>query len=103
MSPGPSSGRWNLPKVTDKLARIAHHLGLCDADIDDAVAADNLINMIENFSSELGIVSRLRDLGVDESALPAIAEHAAHDFVMASNPRAVNIVDEVLEVLQAAY
>ncbi|ETX07379.1 MAG: hypothetical protein ETSY2_11570 [Candidatus Entotheonella gemina] len=38
-----------------------------------------------------------------QDVLPGIAEHTAHDFVVATNPRPVRSSSELLEVLQAVW
>ncbi len=47
--------------------------------------------------------ARLRDVGVDEAQLPAVAEHVLGDGALATNPRRVGDAAEVMEILRAAW
>ncbi len=95
--------RFNRPLIDDKLARISNHLGLGDTAESAESAAEEFIESVEAMIDKLGIASRLRDLGVDASALPEIAAHAAQDFAMASNPRPLQSAEQALGVLRSAY
>jgi alcohol dehydrogenase len=59
----------------------------------------NLLNRLSRIS---GLPVRLRDAGVTEDKLPAIASAAINDGAMAFNPVEVSY-DEALEVLNKAY
>ncbi|MFT3780107.1 MAG: iron-containing alcohol dehydrogenase [Ottowia sp.] len=54
-------------------------------------------------SDELGLPLRLRDLGVARADLPFIAQAALRDPIVATNPRPVRSVEEVMAVLNAAW
>jgi alcohol dehydrogenase class IV len=87
--------RWNLPTSADRLDRAAGSLGL------DGPEA--LIGEVERLAASLGLPGRLRDVGIDREALPAVAEHVLHDPAVGSNPRPVRGSEDVLEVLDAAW
>ena len=48
-------------------------------------------------------LSRLRDVGVSREDFAAIAHDALEDLVVATNPRPVTSVEDVIEVLEAAW
>ena len=94
---------WNKDHVGDRQAWIAELMGVdidgMDAEAAGAVGRDAVRSLVE----DLGLPTRLRDVGVTGSAFPAIAADALQDLVVATNPRPVTSVDDVVEVLQAAY
>ena len=94
--------RWNLPAATPPLAHTAWSLGL-DTGSDEEAAALRTIATVEELIKRLDLPHRLRDVNVPQDALPGIAEHTAHDFVVSTNPRPVRSSAELLEVLHAAW
>jgi alcohol dehydrogenase len=52
---------------------------------------------------ELGVPTRLRDLGVQREALAAVAEHVMHERGVYFNPRAVSRAEEILGLLEQAW
>lgn len=54
-------------------------------------------------TDELGLPSRLRDLGVARADLPFVAQSALRDPIVATNPRPIRSSDEVMAVLEAAW
>jgi alcohol dehydrogenase len=50
-----------------------------------------------------GVPNRLRDIGIERSALPAIADQTLHERGLHYNPRTIERVAEVLELLEAAW
>lgn len=87
--------RWNAPACGPQLEAAAAAVGV------DGAAA--LIATIEDLTRRLGLPSRLRDVGVAEADLPAVAAHVLGDGALATNPRRVGQLDDVLEVLRAAW
>ena len=69
-------------------------LGAPDAPAADAVAA---------LIADLGLPGRLRDVGVKEGQLDAIAEHAMHDRWVHTNPRKIDGPATVRVLLDAAW
>jgi alcohol dehydrogenase class IV len=60
-------------------------------------------NALATLSANLGLPSRLRDLGLPHAALPQIAEDAMRDWFLRSNPRPVRSDAELQELLEAAW
>jgi maleylacetate reductase len=53
--------------------------------------------------SRLGLPTRLRDAGVSEKVIAAVAEAAIHDPLLASNPRPIKSLSEVMLLLEQAW
>jgi maleylacetate reductase len=87
--------RWNEPACAPALERAATAL--------DARGPEDLVAGIERLTDELGLPRRLRDVGVAHDGLAEIAPHVLADPALATNPRPVDDVTAVMEVLDAAY
>ncbi|HEU4327825.1 MAG TPA: iron-containing alcohol dehydrogenase [Roseiflexaceae bacterium] len=98
----PHGMRFNSTVVPNRYARIARALGVnAGGRPEDDVIADGIEAVIA-LSSDCGLPLRLRDVGVTEEALPAIAEIATTDAAIYTNPRHATDA-EVLEILRAAW
>jgi alcohol dehydrogenase class IV len=62
-----------------------------------------VIHAIEALFSELGIPSRLRDVGVPREALSEIATGAIGDWFLRGSPRPVRSISELEQVLDEAW
>lgn len=91
----PHTMRFNAPATQHTTARIAESLRGGHA----GAAAD----VIEALLETLPIPHRLREIGVAEGDLDAIAQAAMGDFFISRNPRRVQGVEEVRGVLSAAW
>ena len=76
--------RFNAPACPGKLDKIAAAIGIASGAL--------LPDVIEERVEQLGLPRRLRDLGVPQEALAALAAHAAEDHCSATNPRAFDEV-----------
>jgi alcohol dehydrogenase class IV len=88
----PHAIRFNLPAVPEELRRVGAALG--DAD-DPAGAAARLVE-------RLGLPSRLRDCGVEEEDLDAVARLSGGNGNVRNNPRPVS-EDEARAILEQAF
>jgi len=95
--------RWNLAAATPALSTAAVRLGFVQLGTAPERAAERVIQAVEELIGKLNLPNRLRDVDVPQDALPRIAEHVTHDFVVATNPRRIEKPDDVREVLQAAW
>ena len=66
-------------------------------------AAKPLADIVEGLVSHLGLPGRLRDAGIPESVLAAVATAALHDPLMASNPRPIESITEIMQLLEQAW
>ena len=51
----------------------------------------------------LGLPTRIRDTGVSQTVMAAVAEAALHDPLLASNPRPIKSLTEVWLLLEQAW
>ena len=58
---------------------------------------------MRRFVTSLGQPTRLRDVGIEREALPAIAASWDGTGPIATNPRPVKSKDDLLEILELAY
>ncbi|HEX5036482.1 MAG TPA: iron-containing alcohol dehydrogenase [bacterium] len=97
---------YNLAVCADKYAQIAGLLGVKTAGLTDEAAARKAIEAVIRLREELnqacGLPTRLKDAGVREDQLEAIAEGAVNDGTSFYNPRDV-VKEEVLEAVRKAY
>ena len=88
----PPSLRFNRPSVGDKWQRLGEAMELMPgADVADAIAALN---------ARLGLPQTLREMGVPEQVMPAMAEAATRDHCNPTNPRQAS-KDDYLAMLRA--
>lgn len=96
--------RYNLTARVAEFANIALLLGAADVSAHDEVNAVKAIEAVERLLVDIGIPTRLRDLGVTEAMLPGFAEKAfAIKRLMRVNPRHPQSADEILGVYRAAF
>ena len=86
--------RYNAPVNNDRQAVIARALGRPETPLAEVVA---------ELVKSLGLPSRLRDAGVSESVLEAVAKSADHDPLLKTNPIPITDPAEVRRVLHAAW
>lgn len=65
-------------------------------------AATPASELADTFIRDLGMPRSLRDVGVQESDLPRLAEAVMHDLWTRTNPRPLNTVDQVQAFLRTA-
>jgi maleylacetate reductase len=86
--------RFNLEMNADKQARVSDALGRPSEPAADAVGA---------LIAELGLPSRLRDVGVGKDQLDLIAENSMHDRWIHTNPRKIDGPAVIRTLLDAAW
>jgi alcohol dehydrogenase class IV len=95
--------RFNLPARRKEMARIAHLLGEDVAGLGEEKAAERAITAVERLRADIGIPSRLRDLGVRPEQLRPFAEKALGiKRILRVNPRPVT-AEDLEGILRAAY
>jgi alcohol dehydrogenase class IV len=97
---------YNLEVCAEKYAEIAELLGIKTEGLGAETAARKGIEAIKRLREELyqacGLPFRLRDAGVKEDLLEAIAEGAVNDGTSFYNPREV-VKEAILEQVKKAY
>jgi len=86
--------RWNAAVNADRQRWISEALGTPDTPAADSVAA---------LIADLGLPTRLRDVGVKEDMLDRIAEGSMHDRWIHTNPRRIDGAATVRMLLDAAW
>jgi maleylacetate reductase len=86
--------RYNASTNSDRQAVLASALGEADTPLAD---------IIEGLVSSLELPHRLRDAGISEASLDAIAEVALTDPLVGTNPRPIKTVKEIRRLLQQAW
>ena len=86
--------RYNASVNGDRQAVIAASVGNPTTPLADIVAG---------LISHLGLPTRIRDTGVSQTVMAAVAEAALHDPLLASNPRPIKSLTEVRLLLEQAW
>jgi alcohol dehydrogenase class IV len=69
----------------------------------DSAAGDEAGDQVADFCRALGVPARLRDVGVPESGLEALAEAAFRSPHLAANPRPIGDTTPIVQLLRAAW
>jgi alcohol dehydrogenase class IV len=95
--------RFNLPARKAAFAIVAQWLGEKTDGLDETAAAELAVQAVEKLKSDIGIPSRLRDLGVKEEQLRPFAEKAfTIKRLMRVNPR-YPTQEEIEQVYKQAW
>ena len=95
--------RYNLPARQPEFAKIATLLGENTTGLSESAAAERAIAAVIRIRAAIGIPQRLRDLGLNRTQLPQLAEKAfAIKRLMNTNPRQPTLAD-LVEILEQAY
>lgn len=99
----PSTMDFNREHVGTRQVWIAQAMGCDVAGLDSETAASHGRLAVQTLINDLELPTRLRDVGVTQEDFPAIARDALEDLVVATNPRPVGSVEDVIEVLHNAW
>jgi alcohol dehydrogenase class IV len=91
--------RFNAEASRAGLSNIAAALGLPQ----NGEPLDAVIDAVETLKGAIGVPRRLRDVSVSRDALTDIADAAMGDWFLRGNPRPVQGVSELLQVLNEAW
>jgi len=86
--------RWNTQATAERQRQLSPALGRPNLSAGDAVA---------ELVADLGLPARLRDVGIGQDQLTAIAEEAAKHPVVLSNPRQITGPGDIMEIVRAAW
>lgn len=93
---------FNLSAAPDRYAGVAVALG-CSRENDDITTAEKGIEMVRYLIRECGVPARLRDVGINEEAIPDMAEAALKiQRLLKNNPREITLEDAI-SIYKAAY
>jgi len=96
----PHTMRFNAPVTEKRLSRVAAILSSEPAS--DASPLERAATGVRSVLRIVDVPSQLRDVGVGESSLPEIVEHALNDWTLTQIPRAASRAD-IEELLRAAW
>jgi alcohol dehydrogenase len=98
----PYGMQFNSLAVPNRFARIARAMGVNSGGRpEEDVIADG-IDAVRLLTVDCALPTRLRDVGVPEDALPALAETALGDVALLTNPRRATYED-ALEIIRSAW
>lgn len=98
----PAVIRYLAPVSAERLRLVAAALGADVAALSPAEAAEAAARAVEALVAELGLPSRLSQVGVERSAFPGLAAAVMQDLVLAGSPRPVTDPAQVIELLEQA-
>ena len=93
---------FNRDVTEECQARIARLLGVHTELMSTAEAAVAAAPAVQEFIRSLGLPTTLQEVGVGEEDLQPLAKDALRDLVVATNPRKVENLDEVVGLLRSA-
>jgi lactaldehyde reductase len=86
--------KFNAPAAGEKYRDIAKAMGVTKVcKLTPEEASDAAISAVEALSKQVGIPTKLKELGVREEDLEALAEAAFNDVCTPGNPRDVTVAD----------
>ncbi len=97
----PHVQRFNLIAKLDRFADIAVAMGETITGLSNRSAAERALDAIRTLSSDVGIPSGLKELGVREDDLRIMAENAQKDACGLTNPRCPSL-ENVIEIYRWA-
>ena len=98
----PHGMRYNLPAAASKLADIAYAAGVPMQGLSQEEYGAKAVAAVEQLSAGCKLSYTLKDTGIPWEGLAAIAELAAVDGAVFTNPRPAD-ADEILKLLEGAY
>jgi alcohol dehydrogenase class IV len=98
----PHSLRFNLASATAEFSAMAELIQQAGVGM-KTIAPEDAITAIQNLAQRAGLPARLRDVGVDRTKLPAIADIIIKEPGLVFNPRPIEFAGQILQVLEAAW
>ncbi|ADB63506.1 iron-containing alcohol dehydrogenase (plasmid) [Haloterrigena turkmenica DSM 5511] len=98
----PAVMRYNIEAVPGRYAEVAEAMDVDVSGLSDEEAAREAVDAVEDLIDRVDLPSSLRELGVAEDDLPAIAEKSLDTIEIHDNPRDAD-ADDLLEVARDAY
>ena len=95
----PPGMRFNIESNIEGQVRFAKAMGVKKDGMDDRQSATSAADAIEILFKELGLPTRLSEVGVSEDDIGQIAEDAMTDFGLHRNVRKIQNVEELTKIL----
>ncbi|HEX9870436.1 MAG TPA: iron-containing alcohol dehydrogenase family protein, partial [Candidatus Tectomicrobia bacterium] len=99
----PTVTRLTPPHDVSAAARIAEALGVWNEGMSSETAATRTADALESLYRSIGMPTRVRDLAIPEGDLPLLARDTLKNFNANPGARPDSYVDEMLQLLQAAW
>ncbi len=99
----PHAMRFNSDATAPQLARIAEAIGLAVGERSAEAAAEAAAQHIDQLIAHMNLPQRLRDVGVNQAALPHLAEAALQSRAVQSNPKPIRDAAQIEAVLEAMW
>lgn len=96
----PHAVQFNAPFAAKELAAAANQLGIVGTASD---VGERFVEWIRRLQQVTAVPTRLRDLGIPQDALPAVAQKTMHERGLAYNPRPVTDASQIEPILMAAW
>ncbi len=94
--------RLMLPNIGSMQSLVLEALAHSSACVNDDEAGQRAADIVGGFVAELPLPARLRDVGVPQADIPALAEHAAHDPIMRASGAPVE-TDRIAALLRSVW
>ena len=94
---------YNRPVSAAKQALLARSAGIDTRGMSDEAAAEAAARAVDDLILGMGMPHRLRELEIPREDLPAIAEEVLLDRPAQTNAIPMTRVEQVMEVLEAAF
>ncbi len=95
--------RFNADQLGARYRQVADALGVDASGLGDALVGEAAAQAVAHLLARVQLPARLRDVGVPEAALPALAEATLADGALATNGKKVATAALVLAVYRNAY
>jgi len=99
----PHAIRFNADAVALELALSAEAMGIMREGRNDIEMALAMADHVYEFIDQLGMPHRLREVGVDQTLLPKLAENMFENQAVRNNPKPVTSVAQTLPYLEAMW
>jgi alcohol dehydrogenase class IV len=97
----PYAMRWNFDAAIGPYARMAREIGIEAAD--EGALAAAVPEYVFAMNRRMALPLKLRELGVPREGLKQLAIDALNDYSIHTNPKPINVAEQVLEVLEQAW
>ncbi len=94
--------RFNGAVCPELFRNMGRAFGLNMDNLNDDEAVEKVVSAITELSKRLGIPQTLREIGIPEEMLPALANQAINDACTPGNPRDVT-VEDIITIYKEAY
>ena len=94
--------RFNGQVCPELFRNMGRAFGLDMENLSDEEAIEKVVKAVTELSRRLGIPQTLREIGIPEEMIPALANQAINDACTPGNPRDVT-VEDIVEIYKQAY